>query len=326
MVVGCGAIGVSLEDEPDRPKPGTHAGAFSAHKKVELVALVDIDKKKLRTALKKYPRAKGYTSVAAALRAERPDIVAIATGPSSHVKIVHECVKAKVAMIICEKPLAHSMKDARRIQQLVEKSASVFVVNYQRRFYPLIAAVRDDIRKGTLGRLQQVSCFYSNGLYNNGGHLIDTLQYLLEDRIVAARGSVNTRNKTHPKGDSNIDCMLSTSGGTTIAMQSFDQNVYGTSEVRLFGERGAVFIREYGFTVVRVALAASHFKGLQQLDYKHGRTVTQPLSAVSGALEHAIGCHEKKRRPVSSAESAAEVVRVLDAISSDARKKVRTVY
>ncbi|MFZ3043659.1 MAG: Gfo/Idh/MocA family oxidoreductase [Minisyncoccia bacterium] len=320
IVIGCGAIGALMEHEPDRPKPATHAGAFSTHKKVQLVALVDTDAKKLKAALKMYPHARGYADAATCIKTEKPDIVAIATDPSARLGIIRACLAHKVPMLICEKPLAHSTKEAEEIRRLVEKSSSTFVVNYQRRFYPLVAGVRDHIKKGKMGRLQQISCFYSNGLYSNGGHLIDSLLYLLGDRIVSARAIVNTGNTTHPKGDLNVDCLLTTAQGITITMQSFDQHVYGASEIRVFGDKETFFIREYGFTVVRVVPKASVFKKVRQLDYKDGRTTTVLQSAVAGALEHVIACHEKKKKPISSAGSAAEVVRVLDLIAKSAKQ------
>lgn len=325
VVIGCGAIGVTMEREPDRPKPATHARSFLMHKKVELVALVDTDAKKLKAALQMYPQARGYASAVACIKTERPDIVAIATNPSARLGSIRACLAHKVPMIICEKPLSHSAKEAEEIRRLVEKSSSTFVVNYQRRFYPLVAGVRDHIKKGKMGRLQQVSCFYSNGLYSNGGHLIDCLLYLLEDRIVSVRALINKRNTTYPRGDLNVDCLLTTAQGITITMQSFDQQVYGASEIRLFGDKETFFIREYGFTVVRVVPKASVFKKIKQLDYKDGRTTTVLQSAVAGALEQVIACHEQKKKPISSAKSAAEVVHVLDMIAKSA-KQDKTIY
>lgn len=318
VVVGCGAIGVALEGERNRPKPATHAGAFSKNPKTRPVAFVDTDKKKLTKAHRAYPDTRVYTDLAKCLREEQPDIVAIATPPASRLHIVRECLKAKVPMVICEKPLSESHADAQKIARMAAASKSTFVVNYQRRFYPLIASVKKDIEKGAIGRLQQVSCFYSNGIYNNGGHLIDTVRYVLGDDIVSAKAFVSTRNKTHLKGDLNVDCVLRTKKGLTVAMQSFDQKAYGVSEIRIYGEKGAIFIRDYGFTVVRVPCRSSVFDGVRQLDYDRGRTITKPLSAVAGALEHVIACHESRKKPVSSARTAAEIVRILDMIARSA--------
>jgi predicted dehydrogenase len=102
-------------------------------------------------------------------------------------------------------------------------------------------------------------------------------------------------------------------------MQSFDQKMYGASELRIFGEKGAFFIRDYGFTVVKVARKASIFKGVRQLDYGGAKTTMRAQSAVSGALEHVIECHEQKKEPESSAASAAEIVRILDLISRSSK-------
>jgi len=52
-IIGCGSIGANKPDHIDSPNSEnvlTHAHAVSAHSRTELVAFVDIDKKKLRSA------------------------------------------------------------------------------------------------------------------------------------------------------------------------------------------------------------------------------------------------------------------------------------
>lgn len=320
VVVGCGNIGALMEREPRRPKPATHAGALSANKRTRLVALVDTDKKNLSAAGKLFPTAHRYTNLKECLAKESPDIVVVATPPQTHLSLTRTCLEENVPIAICEKPLAQNIKDAREIARLVKDSNTLFVVNYQRRFYPLIAQIRNEIKKGKIGRISQISCFYSNGLYNNGGHLIDTVLYLTQDPIVTAHGARNTHNRTHPKGDLNVDALLRTAGGATVTLQSFDQDTYGASEVRIFGEKGAYFIREYGFTVVRVLPRPSVFKGVRQLDYIGARTTTKVESAVAGVLNEAITAYEGKKKSHSNAATATEVVEVLDLIARSTKK------
>ena len=319
-VVGCGQVGVLYETEPKRPKPASHAGAVMANKKTELVALVDTNAKNLATAQRLFPGAAGYASLAECLKEERPDIAIIATPPSVRLAAIRECARSSVPMVICEKPLAESAAEAKRMQALVAKSGMMFVLNYQRRFSPLYARLRADIKKGKLGRIQQVTGYYSNGLYSNGGHAIDALLYLLGDEIISAIGSKNNANKTHPAGDINIDALLMTKKGTPIVLQSFDQKEYGIHDLRLYGTKGSAVLTDYGVTLVKTPARPSRFVGIKQLDTAREHSVHAPLSATKDVLAHSIKCYEKHRLPASSVKNGLLVVRILDAIAASARQ------
>lgn len=319
VIIGCGKIGALFEAEPKREKPASHAGAVMANKRTELVALVDTNAKNLAAARRLFPRAAGYTSLAQCLKIERPGIVIIATPPSARLAPIKECTRFRVPMVVCEKPLAKSVKEARQVETLVAKSGMTFVLNYHRRFSPLFARVRSVITKGQIGTIQQVTCYYSNGLYNNGGHTLDTLRYLLDDTPVSAVAEYNFQNKTFPEGDANVDALLKTKKGTTIVLQSFDQDKYGIHDFRIYGTKGSIEITDYGITLVKKPVGPSQFSGIKQLDRRRQRSIHIPLSATKGALAHAIECHERRRVPSSSAENGVSVLSVLEAVVKSAK-------
>lgn len=319
VVVGCGKIGALFEAEPRREKPASHAGTVMDNKKTELVALVDTDEKNLAAAQKLFPRATGYRSLAECLAAERPDIAIIATPISVRLALLKECTRFRVPIVISEKPLARSVREARQMEVLAVKSGMIFVLNYHRRFSPLFSRARALIAQGRLGTIQQVTCYYSNGLYNNGGHTLDALQYLLDDAAISVVAEKNPRNKTFPEGDMNVDALLKTKKGTTIILQSFDQNKYGIHDFRIYGSKGSIVITDYGMTLIETPACSSRFSGIKQLDNSRQSLMHVPLSATEGALRHAIECYEKRRTPLSSAGSGVAVLRVLEAIAKSAK-------
>ena len=320
-IVGCGKIGALFEAEPKREKPASHAGAALANGRTELVAFVDTNKKNIATARELFPSATGYTSLAGCLKAEQPDIVIIATPPTARLALIKECARARVPMVVCEKPLAKDVREAGQIEALVARSGMTFVLNYQRRFSPLFARVHADIKKGKLGRIQQVTGYYSNGLYNNGGHLVDALTYVLGDEMVSAIGAKNDSNTTHPAGDENVDALLMTKKGAVITLQSFDQEGYGIHDVRIYGTKGSFVVTDYGMTLTEMPARPSRFTGIKQLDASRQRSVRVPLSATRDALAHVIECHEKRRAPVSSAANGVSALRILNAIMRSAKRK-----
>lgn len=322
IVIGCGAIGALLEAEPKRPKPATHAGALSQNKATVLAALVDENPSHLSAAGKLFPRAARYTNLAECLRVEKPDIACIATGPESHRRIIETCAKAGVRAVICEKPLAASLADAKAIERAARRM--VVVLNYQRRFFALFEKARREIASGALGRIQQVTGYYSNGLYNNGGHSIDALRYLLDDAIESVFAQHASRNATHPRGDFNADALLWTRKGTTIALQSLDQSKWGVHEFRILGEKGAIELGEYGYSYERTAAGPSVFAGVRQLDKSKARREYRKESMVAGALSHALEC--LKGTPCRSGPaSGIDTLKVLDALRRSAIKGKRVL-
>ena len=189
LVIGAGAIGALLEAEPDRPKPATHAGALAEGLNTELVGIVDSDVEVLASAQKLFPQVPQYSNAEEALTIVKPDLVAIATPAGSHVALIRSCIAHGVKMIVCEKPIAPSLADAKEIESLLSGTDVVFVLNYQRRFFRFFGEVRTRIQSGELGAVQHVTCYYSNGLYNNGGHTADALEFLLSEPIVTAMPS-----------------------------------------------------------------------------------------------------------------------------------------
>jgi predicted dehydrogenase len=318
-VVGCGRIGVLFEAEPEREKPASHAGAVRANTKTKLVAFVDASVSALARARKMFPGVAGYTTLSTCIEQEQPDLVIIATPASERRSLIDRLARAGVQMVICEKPLAANAREAASIETLVARSGVTFVLNYQRRFSPLFARVRRHIKQGKWGRIQQVTGAYSNGLFTNGGHLVDAVSYLLDDQIVWAIGLRNEYNATHPKGDLNVEALLMTRNRIPITIQSFDQKEYGIHDLRIYGTKGSIVFTDYGATLVETRARSSRYVGIKQLDHSRQRSHYRPIGATQGALEHVIACYEECRPTASSAATGTSTMRVLDAIAKSAR-------
>lgn len=314
IVLGCGKIGVQYEADKARPAPKSHAGALAADPRTELVALVDSNKTQLAVAKKLFPKARAYSSAAMALAKEKPDIVVIAASTKTHLPLVRLACRSGVKMIISEKPLCRNASEAAALAKVLRASPPVFVLNYQRRFFSLFERVRRDLAVKKIGRVQQVSCYYSNGLYNNAGHTIDSLLFLLGERITKVSGLENGNNSTHPEGDVNIDGILETKSGIRIALQSFDQRAYAIHHMRLFGTKGAIKLLDHGFTAEWSSIDGDAVIPA----FVARRRERERMSFVNGALDEVIRCYEKKAKPVSGLKNGREVIAVLDALARSA--------
>src|SRR4029453_2796754 len=86
--------------------------------------------------------------------AEDPSIdgVSIVVGKALH-RPIAEALVAAGKHVLCEKPLAGSMEDARAMVTLEERAEVVTAVGYTYRRSPAIAAIRDHVRNGELGEM-----------------------------------------------------------------------------------------------------------------------------------------------------------------------------
>ncbi len=318
IVIGCGNIGALLEADEKRARPRTHASALAGNPKTPLAAIVDVNEESLKKAKAFFPEIPSYTDLQKCLSEIKPDIAIVATDSASHASVIGQCAKSGVPMIIGEKPLAHSMDDARDISAVLKKHGTTFVLNYQRRLFPLFREAREMIRRGNLGAIQQATCYYSNGAHNNAGHTIDALLFLLGERISAVHGFINERNATHPDNDPNIDGILITESGITITLQSFDQKYFGIHEICIFGEKSAALLHEYGYALDVAPLKRSELTGLPQFSYKDAEGKRDVRSMTADALAEVIAAYEEKRGPETGIKNGMETLAVLEAFSRSA--------
>ncbi len=99
----------------------------------------------------------GYADVPAMLAAARLDAVAIMTPNDSHLA---ECIAALAAgvHVICDKPLANSLADARAIARAAE--GHIFCLTHAYTGYPMIRQARAMVTAGVIGDLRAVQVEY----------------------------------------------------------------------------------------------------------------------------------------------------------------------
>lgn len=83
------------------------------------------------------------------------DAVAVITPTPSHSEIVIDALEYGYP-VICEKALAISSVEAKKIEQIVEKGKGFLAVIYNYTGYPMVRELKRIIQKGMLGKLNQV--------------------------------------------------------------------------------------------------------------------------------------------------------------------------
>ena len=123
-----------------------------------------------------------YADVESAVKALQPDVVAIASPTVKHHASVRAILAAgRPAAILCEKPLSYQRDEAREIVEATAKQGCKLFVNYMRRSDRGVAEIKRRFDEGLIGHPVKGVAWYSKGLFNNGSHFLNLLQYWLGD-------------------------------------------------------------------------------------------------------------------------------------------------
>lgn len=151
---------------------GVHAGAYAKVAGVRVVAVADL-------AWAKAERLADRTGAHAAadlqgLLDAGADVIDICTPPDRHVEPALAALAAE-RHVICEKPLARTMEDARRLVAAAEAAPGLLMVGHVTRFEPDHRAARDLVVSGEVGGVRQLTHSTATSLpaWSEGGWLAD---------------------------------------------------------------------------------------------------------------------------------------------------------
>ncbi|MDH4240822.1 MAG: Gfo/Idh/MocA family oxidoreductase, partial [Phycisphaerae bacterium] len=93
---------------------------------------------------------------------ERIDFVSITTPNNWHFPIARDFLNAGFH-VMCEKPMTISVKEAKDLQKIVQKSRKVFGLMHNYTGYPMVKLARDLARQGELGKIRKIVVQYPQG-------------------------------------------------------------------------------------------------------------------------------------------------------------------
>ena len=178
-IIGLGGIGLHYDINTNSNEAiTTHSKAFSLHNDFLLEFAVDTNHRNRYLFESRY-RLPAYHSFSSALNFHTPNVVVIATPTASHLSIVSEVARfPSVKCILCEKPMGVNFQQASEIARVCHANNIKLYVNYIRRCDPSALEVHA-LLTTVLSSPLKGFCWYSKGLFVNGSHLINLLQYWL---------------------------------------------------------------------------------------------------------------------------------------------------
>ena len=152
-----------------------HAYAYRTNN-CEMVALADIRAENAEAFREEqgFPNARIFTDYKEMLREAKPDVVSICTWPHLHAPMVIACAEAGIRAVHCEKPMAPTFGEARRMHEAAVKAGMQLTFNHQRRFEEPYVTCKRLIDEGAVGQVIQMQAACPN-LYDWGTHWFDML-------------------------------------------------------------------------------------------------------------------------------------------------------
>jgi predicted dehydrogenase len=180
-IVGLGRIGsllddpwadANMRDESWRLRPCTHAGQFSAHPRVRLVAGAEIDSER-RDAFTRRWRVPAYADHREMLDRENPDIVSICTRAADRHGPTLDAVAAGARALLLEKHLSATLDEADAMVAAAERAKIPVVMNLTFRLYRPVQALAAAVRDGRIGDLRSIVCYPGPLMVHSGVHFFD---------------------------------------------------------------------------------------------------------------------------------------------------------
>lgn len=229
----------------------------------KLVAVCDVVKEKADIIANQYG-ARSYQDIDSMLKNEESiDVIAVCSPNGLHAEHTIACLRAGFH-VLCEKPMALSVQDCDDMIKEAEKADRHLFIVKQNRFNPPVAAVKQLIDQGRLGKVYsvQLNCFWNrnNEYYQNswkgtikldGGtlftqfsHFIDLLYWLVGDvkEVNSYVGNFNHKGIIEFEDTGAVILKFNNGSIGTInyTVNSFDQNMEGS--LTIFAEKGTVKI------------------------------------------------------------------------------------
>lgn len=329
-LIGSGRIGFKLEFDPKRLKPASHYGMWLANKETELRAICD--KKDINYGFKKKIKKKIriYKNFIEMIKIEKPKIVSICTWKNSHYSITNKCIDLGIRTIVLEKPLANNITQAKKILKKINKTKTKIIINHRRRFDDDVIKLRNKLKKGVIGDILQVSCFYVYGFLTTGTHLIDTLRMLFNDiagEVTEVIGFKNNFKNFKPKDDKNYDAMLKFKNGLHCAIQSLDMKSYDNFDIHIYGKKGKILISGIGrdILIYKIINSPEHSNFKELECFPKRMNLSKPRPQFRRLSQNAILCLKNKKKPLCDALQSLKDMIIIDAIIKSANNKSKKI-
>jgi predicted dehydrogenase len=310
--------------------------AFAHSKKAKLVAVVSGDKKKAQKFAEQFKASQAFTYEELAKCLSHPEIEAvyIATPPGEHEKYAVAAAKAG-KHVLCEKPLAATVKQARNMVETYRRNKVQFMTAYRKYFEPSSVTLKDMISKGELGRIdvihtlftelrpfgdQSPSWLFSRKLCGGGPltdlgvYCVNTCRWLVNEDPVAASCAVSwvRDRRRYKEVEEGIAFRLEFRSGLILQGTAAYSAAF-SSFVHVHGEKG--------WAELAPAFAFEEERRLSgKIAGRWFAKTFKPIDEFALELDYFAKCIREGHRPKPDGEQGLRDIIIIDAIYQAAKK------
>lgn len=298
-----------------------HAPGYTKHPDCELIACADIIPENSEAFADEFDVAV-FENYQKMLTEMEPDIVSICTPVPTHATLVFGCLESAIPEAIhCEKPMATTWKDARRMAYMADRRGVQLTFNHQRRFSPIWREPKELLDSGAIGRLERVEVACGE-LLDNGTHYIDLANmYNDEQNVEWVLCGLDYREEYIKYGAHNENHGLALwqyeNGVSGLASTGIGADAVGATN-RLVGTDGVIEVAPDGHPNGYRVRRAGETDSVHEFDGNP--------SSVAPAIEHGIDCLDSGRTPELSARRALDATEIIFGAYESVRQRGRVDF
>lgn len=304
-IIGCGRPRTS-EGATGFGMAHRHAMGYAASPHAQLVALADISRENALAFQNEHGGERIFEDHRQMLAEAQLDIVSVCVWPHLHAEMVLDSAEAGVRAIHCEKPVAPTFGQARRMVETCERNGVQLTFNHQRRFASPFRTARKLLREGAIGELQRIEGNCPD-LNDWGTHWFDMMHFYNDetpaDWVIGQIDTTQIRTVFGVAHETQAICHIRFGNGVEgLLVTGMDSS--NTPPNRLLGSEGAI---EVGLPEgPSVRLSNGQTAGWQTVDTDGSihdlNAVDMGISDLVDALRHGRTPELAGRRALRSAE------------------------
>lgn len=134
----------------------------------EIVALCDVDERYLKAAARRFPKARLFRDYREMMDMKELQAVVVST-PDHHHAVASSRALVRGLDVYCEKPLSHTVPEARRLATLAAKGGRITQMGTQIHAGENYRRVVELVQGGAVGKLKEIHVFCNSKAWTAGG-------------------------------------------------------------------------------------------------------------------------------------------------------------
>jgi hypothetical protein len=200
------------------------------------------------------PQSMAFGSADELLDGVKPQALVVSSTAPSHCELVCRAAQAGVRYILCEKPMAVSLRECDRMMEACAAVGATLGINHQMRYMEQYTTVKALADSPELGGLRSMTVAASNiGFAMNASHYFEAFRYLADEEVASVSAWIEAGKLPNPRGPQYEDrsgrLLAVTKSGRRLYMElGADQGhglqvIYGCHLGQIFSDQLSGFLR-----------------------------------------------------------------------------------